>query len=144
MSGEKMTRASFNWFFVLQTRWSDNDMYGHINNAKYYSYLDTVMSEFLIQGCQFHIEKNNVISVVASSQCDYFQSISYPSTIHIGISIEHIGTKSVRYMIGFFKDEEDTASAVARLTEVWLDKESGTSISIPEQLKVNLKKYTVH
>lgn len=143
MTKDAVMRKNFTWFFEMQTRWSDNDMYGHINNALYYSYLDTVMNEFMIQGCQFKIIDEDVISVVANSQCDYLQSISYPSIIHIGIGVERIGTKSVKYTIGFFKDNQDIASAVASLTEVWINKETGISVEIPEKLKMQLAKYSV-
>lgn len=141
MTKQVVTRKKFTWFFELQTRWSDNDMYGHINNAMYYSYLDTVISEFIGQTCQFEIKQEQVMSVVVNSQCDYFQSVAYPSVINIGIAVEHIGTKSVKYSIGFFKDDQDISSAVASLTEVWVTKKTGISVEIPENLKKQLTKY---
>jgi hypothetical protein len=30
--------------FVIQTRWLDNDIYGHVNNVQYYSFFDTVVN----------------------------------------------------------------------------------------------------
>ncbi|ENV71217.1 hypothetical protein F946_03289 [Acinetobacter johnsonii ANC 3681] len=31
------TRDQFHYFLPIQTRWSDNDLYGHVNNVTYYS-----------------------------------------------------------------------------------------------------------
>jgi len=33
---------------TIQTRWKDNDVYGHVNNVEYHSYVDTVINEYLI------------------------------------------------------------------------------------------------
>jgi acyl-CoA thioester hydrolase len=32
------TRADYPHFLTIPTRWSDNDVYGHVNNVVYYSY----------------------------------------------------------------------------------------------------------
>jgi len=32
------TRADYPHFLSIDTRWSDNDLYGHVNNVVYYSY----------------------------------------------------------------------------------------------------------
>ncbi|HXI86301.1 MAG TPA: hypothetical protein VNH64_02500, partial [Parvularculaceae bacterium] len=34
-------RADYKHFLALQTRWADNDIYGHVNNVAYYGYFDT-------------------------------------------------------------------------------------------------------
>jgi acyl-ACP thioesterase len=31
------TRDQFKFFLDIQTRWADNDIYGHVNNVTYYS-----------------------------------------------------------------------------------------------------------
>ncbi|CAM4573458.1 unnamed protein product, partial [Lepidochelys olivacea] len=41
-------RAMYAYFLPIQTRWQDNDQYGHVNNAAYYSYFDTIINHFLI------------------------------------------------------------------------------------------------
>src|SRR5260221_11394424 len=42
------TRERFPWLFEVATRWADNDVYGHVNNAAYYSFFDTAGNRFLI------------------------------------------------------------------------------------------------
>ena len=34
------TRAEYKIFYPITTRWSDNDIYGHVNNVVYYAYFD--------------------------------------------------------------------------------------------------------
>jgi acyl-CoA thioester hydrolase len=37
-------RSAFPHFMTIQTRWMDNDVYGHVNNVVYYSYFDTAVN----------------------------------------------------------------------------------------------------
>jgi len=41
-------RNAFKVFRSISTRWEDNDIYGHVNNAVYYSYVDTAVNAHLI------------------------------------------------------------------------------------------------
>ena len=42
-------RDGFAIFYSLNTRWADNDIYGHINNVAYYAFFDSVVNRFLIE-----------------------------------------------------------------------------------------------
>ena len=48
-------RDQFKFFLPIQTRWADNDIYGHVNNVTYYSYFDTAANSLLIQKTHFDI-----------------------------------------------------------------------------------------
>ena len=39
-----VTRDDFPYVLEIQTRWADNDVYGHVNNVVYYSYFDTLIN----------------------------------------------------------------------------------------------------
>ncbi|XP_063140660.1 uncharacterized protein LOC691083 isoform X2 [Rattus norvegicus] len=40
---------AYRYFLPIQTRWQDNDQYGHVNNAVYYSYFDTIINHYLLR-----------------------------------------------------------------------------------------------
>ncbi|VTJ58677.1 Hypothetical predicted protein [Marmota monax] len=40
---------AYGYFLPIQTRWQDNDQYGHVNNVVYYSYFDTIINHYLIR-----------------------------------------------------------------------------------------------
>ena len=42
-------RSHFSVFYPLNSRWADNDIYGHINNVAYYAFFDSVVNRFLIE-----------------------------------------------------------------------------------------------
>ena len=41
------TAADYPWRERVQTRWADNDMFGHLNNAYYYALWDTVINNHM-------------------------------------------------------------------------------------------------
>ena len=65
------TRTQFKFFFSIQTRWADNDIYGHVNNVTYYSYFDTAANSLLIQKTGFDIHHSKMIGLVVDSACSF-------------------------------------------------------------------------
>ena len=41
---ETFDRASYPHWVTVATRWSDNDQFGHVNNAVHYSVMDTTIN----------------------------------------------------------------------------------------------------
>ena len=46
----KWNREDLKAWSKIPTRWMDDDIYGHVNNVVYYSYLDTAVNGNLIGG----------------------------------------------------------------------------------------------
>ena len=67
-------RKHFRFFLPIQTRWADNDIYGHVNNVTYYSYFDTAANSLLIQKAGFNIHQSPVIGLVVDSACSFFRN----------------------------------------------------------------------
>jgi acyl-CoA thioester hydrolase len=129
-----LRRADFRHFLQITTRWGDNDAYGHVNNAVYYFYFDTVVNRFLIEQGGLDIKQSPVIGLVVETGCNYFSPVAYPETVHAGLRVEHIGNSSVRYRIGLFRDDDDTASAQGHFVHVYVDRASSKPVALPEKL----------
>ncbi|MFT4938465.1 MAG: acyl-CoA thioester hydrolase [Paraglaciecola sp.] len=141
MSNKPCLRSDFVHFDSIDTRWSDNDVYGHVNNVVYYSYFDTVVNRLLIKNSWLDPESSTTIGVVAETSCRYFASISYPETIDVGLTVERLGTSSVIYHLGVFSQNADLAAAEGRFVHVYVDRESRKPIPLPEALRDGLQAY---
>jgi len=111
---EKPTRPgrdSFKAFKTLQTRWIDNDIYGHMNNVVHYSLFDTAVNSWLIDAGLLDIAQGETTYLVVETGCKYFAEMAFPDTITAGIRISHIGRSSVKYEIALFRNEDNLASA---------------------------------
>ncbi|KAG0328616.1 hypothetical protein BG004_002504 [Podila humilis] len=108
----KKDRAFYSYAIDIQSRWADNDQYGHLNNAHYYALFDTVINTFLIQ--ETGLNPNNdqpgtAIGVVAESGCQYYSSIGFPDMIEARLAVVKLGRSSVVYQVGIFKKESSIA-----------------------------------
>ena len=133
------TRSSFKYFESLPTRWKDNDLYGHVNNVEYYSFFDTVINRWLIERGGLDIHRGTVIGVCAESHCKFNKSIAFPDTVEAGLRVAHLGTSSVRYEIGLFKEGSESPLAEGWFVHVFVSRETRKPQSLPEKLRQALE-----
>ena len=57
-------RGAYRHFMPIQTRWADNDAYGHVNNVVYYGWFDTAVNGYLIEAGALDIHAGEVIGLV--------------------------------------------------------------------------------
>jgi acyl-CoA thioester hydrolase len=106
----------------INTRWMDNDVYGHVNNVVHYSYFDTVVNDWLIRQGLLDVEKGAVIGLVVDTGCHYFESLTYPETVTAAMRVAHVGNSSVRYEIALFGEGRDRAAAQGHFVHVYVDR----------------------
>jgi acyl-CoA thioester hydrolase len=136
-------RSAYPHFLKITTRWMDNDVYRHVNNVVYYSYFDTVVNEYLIAQGALDIEKSEVVGLVVETQCRYFAPVAFPSMIHAGLRVAHIGNSSVRYEVGLFRDDDDTAAAQGHFVHVYVDRGTNKPVPLPAMLRSALERIAV-
>ncbi|WOC13177.1 hypothetical protein MP11Mi_22740 [Gordonia sp. MP11Mi] len=127
--------SSYRATWSVDTRWEDNDHYGHVNNVKYYSYVDTAVNGWLIKATAVDVRELSAIGVVAESGCTYLASVSFPDTLTIGIAVERLGERSITYNLGLFIDgDEPTCAATCRFVHVYVDGQSRRPVSVPPEI----------
>ena len=132
-------RADYRHFLAIPTRWMDNDVYRHVNNVVYYSYFDTVVNQYLVERGVLDIETSTVIGLVVETQCHYFSPIAFPDTVHAGLRVADLGTSSVRYEVGIFRNEEMQAAARGHFVHVYVNRASNRPTPLPAALRTALE-----
>ncbi|KAF7731269.1 hypothetical protein EC973_000685 [Apophysomyces ossiformis] len=134
-------RGDYKYFLPIQSRWSDQDQYGHINNAIYYHYIDTVVNEYLIKYCGLDpSSKTQPIGLVVSSSANFYASASYPSVLEVGLTVAKIGRTSITYRVGVFENQSPMACVVGGFTHVFVDPIERRPVEIPETLRIKASK----
>ena len=141
MKLELKQRQNYRFIFPIQTRWADNDMYGHVNNVTYYSYFDTAANALLIEKCGFDAHQSPIIGLVVESSCKFYKELSYPEIIEVGVSIERIGNSSLTYDLAIFKLNENQASAQGHFVHVFVNRETRKSTPIPQYMRDALSQF---
>jgi acyl-CoA thioester hydrolase len=128
-------RSAYQYFVVIPTRWMDNDVYGHVNNVQYYSFFDTVVNGYLIERGVLQPQRSDVIGLVVETRCNYFESLSFPDRVEAGLRVARIGTSSVRYEIGLFRENALRAAAQGHFIHVYVNRETRRPVPLPAALK---------
>ena len=138
-----LRRADFPHHLPIDTRWSDNDAYGHLNNVVFYSYFDTVVNQYLITRGVLDIENGPVIGLVVETGCHYFASAAFPEKLEAGLRVARLGTSSVQYEIALFREGIDAAIAQGHFVHVYVGRETRRPVRLPVQLREVLAKIQV-
>lgn len=137
------TRADYRWFIEIPTRWNDNDSYQHVNNVIYNAFFDTVVGRFLVGSGVLDIRNSTVVGYVAETKCQFLGSVAFPDRVTAGLRVGRVGTTSVRYEIGIFRNENETAAAQGHLVHVYVDRETGRPTPLPRKLLSALRSLLV-
>jgi len=132
-------RADYRHYLAIPTRWMDNDVYRHVNNVVYYSYFDTVVNQYLLERGVLEIETSPVIGLVVETQCHYFSPIAFPDIVHAGLRVARLGTSSVRYEIGIFRNHEVKAAAQGHFVHVYVERASNRPTPLGAALREALE-----
>lgn len=131
-------RSAYKVFSQISTRWSDNDVYGHVNNVIYYSWFDTAVNRFLIEQGGLDIHAGEFMGLVVETQCNYFAPLAFPQPVEAGIRVAHVGTSSVRYEVALFAGQSAQAdplcAAKGHLVHVYVDRSTRRPVSLPPAL----------
>lgn len=136
-----LTLSDFPVHRLVTTRWSDNDMYGHLNNAVYYELFDSAINGWQAEHVTIDPLTDPTQGVVAESSCAFYAEVAFPTPLVVGLRITRLGTSSVTYQLGLFVDPEaagvgdDGPKAIGRWVHVEIDADTRRPTPIPEHLQ---------
>ena len=116
------SRAGYRAFRTIATRWMDNDIYGHMNNVVHYSLFDTAVNGWLIESGALDIHGGDRIGLVVETGCRYFSEMAFPDVVTAGLRVARLGSSSVRYEVGLFRNDEPHAAAEGFFVHVHVDR----------------------
>ncbi|GIN86807.1 hypothetical protein J6TS2_31930 [Heyndrickxia sporothermodurans] len=133
-------RNEFAFFHSVKVRFSETDMFGHLNNTVPFTYFEEARIEYLKQKEMMQDwDKSSMktIPVVADLQCDYIRQVYFDEKLKIFVKSNSVGTSSVdlHYMA---INEKDELSFVGRGTVVQICPNTGKSIPWSDEEKRKL------
>lgn len=139
MTVSRPTRDQFAVIRPCPTRWADNDVYGHVNNAAYYGFFDTAVNAWLVERGLLDTALSPAIGLVIETGCRYHAALSFPETIETALRVETLGNSSVRYALALFSDGQEQAAADGWFVHVYVDRKSRRPVPIPADIRVALQ-----
>ncbi len=128
-------RSDFPVLRPQQTRWHDDDTYGHVNNVVYYAYFDTAVNGYLIEAAGADIRTLPAIGIVAETACRYLRQVRFPDRLEVGLAVSRLGRSSVTYRLAVLREHEEAPCAVGRFVHVYIDAGDRRPVPIPDVLR---------
>ena len=131
-------RGTFPVGIRLATRWADNDVYGHVNNAAYYGLIDTAVNRYMISRAGLDIHSGPVIALVVETGCRYHAPLAFPDDVEVALKVARIGKSSVTWMAALFgapADADASAAADAHFTHVLVARENRRPTPWPDAMR---------
>jgi acyl-CoA thioester hydrolase len=145
-----LTSRDFPVLWPVLTRWADNDMFGHLNNAVYYQLFDTAINGWINTNIGVDPLTMSSLGIVAESGCHYFSELRFPERLVIGLAVTRLGHSSVTYRLGVFRaaeelaaDETQTVTALGHWVHVYVDRTSRKPVPIPDAIRALLSTASV-
>jgi acyl-CoA thioester hydrolase len=118
------------------TRWNDNDMFGHVNNTLYYSAMDNAATYWFREHAGLDPFSSEWIAVVVSSSCRFVESAVWPDVIQVGMRSKHLGTTSLSWEFGLFRQSDGALLATGEFVHVVIDREGARRpVPLPDTLR---------
>ncbi|MGH8444468.1 MAG: acyl-CoA thioesterase [Solimonas sp.] len=134
---ERPAAADFAYFHELATRWSDCDMLGHVNNARFFTFDESARLDYfepLVGGERFRSEGGFILARI---ECDFLEQLRHPAQIRFGFRVRRIGRSSMNTEGALFVGER--LFAVTRAVLVWFDYLSNQPQPVPEHARAFIR-----
>ncbi|KAI1270351.1 HotDog domain-containing protein [Xylariaceae sp. FL1019] len=139
------TRADYPFSLEYRTRWSDNDMYDHMNNSVYNFLFDSIINSYLMEYCGLHPPTSAQHPLMAHTHTDYFSAISYPKVADLCLRVNKLSKSSVVYEVALFEKNVEQVKAVGEFVHVFVDRSTQrpNANGMDKQLREGLEKLLV-
>jgi acyl-CoA thioester hydrolase len=134
-----LTSRDFPVHWPVHTRWTDNDMFGHLNNAVYYELFDTAINGWINTSTGVDPVTAPWLGVVAESGCRYFAELAFPDPLVVGLAVTRLGSTSVTYRLAVFGPAEPEVpapvAAVGHWVHVYIDRSTRRPVPVPAAIR---------
>ena len=123
---------------LIPIRWGDMDAMGHVNNANYFRYLESLRIEwFRSIGCLGG--PDGVGPVIVNAFCSFIRQLEYPGDILARHYVANPGRSSFDTYITLERcDRPGVICAEGGATTVWTDFKAQKSVPLPDEVRALL------
>ena len=131
-------RSDFAFFLKLAPRWGDMDALGHVNNAKFFTYDESVRLDYFRQLMKDDPKFWNEYGLIlAHIEADFIAQLKPPAELDVGFRIAKLGRTSMGTEAAMFAGEQ--LIAVTRGVLVWFDYQAGAALPVPDDVKARIR-----
>ncbi|KGX89042.1 acyl-CoA thioesterase [Pontibacillus litoralis] len=129
-------KEAFEFYTPIKVRFSETDMFGHMNNTAPFIYFEEARIEFMKQVGMFDNvhHKPESVPVVADLQCDFHQQVYFDDQLKMHVKVEYCGRTSYDlHYLAVNQSEEVCLTGRGRIVQI--NPQTGKPVEIPREIK---------
>jgi acyl-CoA thioester hydrolase len=131
-----MSKTDFTNILPMQVRWIDADSLGHVNNAQYFSYIESGRVDYCDKVLELQFVPGMKTGwILADIQCSYLQQIHFPQDLEICTRFSKIGNKSATIIAHIYRKGETDPVATSQGIVVWFNYTQQKAERIPDSIR---------
>ena len=124
--------GDFRFFYPIEIRYGDIDAQRHLNNARYFTFMEQARLHYLMMLGLWDAENFDQIGIILAQQaCTYLEPITLQHEIEVGVRTERMGSKSIEMMYCLRDVTSHRELATGSAILVAYDYQLRDSINIP-------------
>lgn len=127
--------ANFPVVFKQVVAWGDMDAFKHVNNARYYRYIESARIQYMVDMGMFD---NNVVNVVSHNSCQYLRPVTYPDTLHIGVTVVEMRNSSFSMHYTVVSEQHQCVVTKATAVVVAMQEDGMAKRALPQVIRENI------
>lgn len=128
-------RQHFPHFHPILTRHLDSDLNGLIAGPAVHGFFDTAIHAYLLQQAGLDLQEGVVAGFVVSSAADFFALPGFPEVLEVGLRVTRLAGSTVEYQTALFRAGDEEACAAGKLVQVFVDRQTGLPVALPDTLQ---------
>lgn len=133
--------ALFRFSYPVQIRFADLDALEHVNNAKYFTYMETARLQYFRQVMGWSGERSKLGVILARATCDFKLPLTLDDVIKVYARITRIGKKSFDFEFAIVCDADGAIAAEGTGVQVAYDYKRSVSVEVPDSWRAIMMAY---
>lgn len=117
----------------LQTRFSDIDMLGHINNSVYITFFDLGKADYMTTALGQKMEAGHVAAAIVNINASFFSPAYFNEPLRVATAVTRLSNRSLTMEQRIFNPSTGDVKCCATSILAGFDPLTATSVELPQQ-----------
>jgi acyl-CoA thioester hydrolase len=134
-------RPLFRFSHLIEVRFADLDLLGHVNHAIYFTYMQTARVRYFNEVLSWGGDWRGLSFIVARAACDYELALGLEDAVRVCLRAVRLGDKSFDFEYVLLRERDQAVAARASTVQVVYDYRVDAPAPIPDLWRAQMTAY---
>lgn len=123
----------FRFSYPAEVRYGDLDALAHVNNAKYFTYMESARLRYFVKVIEWTGERGKLGVILARTACDFKIPLVYGDSARVLARVTRVGNKSFDFEYVILREADQAIAALGTSVQVAYDYRAAESRPVPDE-----------